>query len=72
MKPQSDEEKLFSFSLPKDFLPTLNYIMEVNVNSSGWMFNSLCEGIWKVGYINGRVIEEELHYEIFSVLMATR
>lgn len=33
---------------------------------------SLCEGIWKVGCINGRVIEEELHDEIFSVVMASR
>ncbi len=45
MKPQSDLEKLFSFSLPEDFLPTLNDKMEVNVNSAGWMFKSLCEGI---------------------------
>lgn len=61
MKPRSNWEKLFSFSLPKDFLPTLNYKVEVNVNSAGWMCKSLCEGIWKVGYINGKVIEEELH-----------
>lgn len=37
MKPWSNEEKLFSFSLPKDFLPTLNYKVEVNVNSAGGM-----------------------------------
>lgn len=39
----------------------LNCKVEVSVNSAGGMYKTLWEGIWKVGYINGRVIEEELH-----------
>lgn len=59
MKPRSNRDKLFSFSLPMDFLPTLNYKMEVNVNRAGWMCKKLYGGIWSAGFINGGVIEEE-------------
>lgn len=72
MKPRSNREKLLSFSLPMDFLPTLNYKMEVNVNRAGWMCKNLYGGIRKVGFINGGAIEEEFYDEIFSMLMAVR
>lgn len=55
-----------------DFLPTLDYKMEMNVNRAGWMRKNLCGGMRKVGFINGRVIEEALYDETFSMLMAER
>lgn len=69
MKPQSNQEKLFSFSLPVDFCPTLNHKMEVNVNRAGWTWKNLCGGIWRVGFINVTVTEEEFYDGILSMLM---
>lgn len=49
----------------------LNYKVDMNDNSAGLMCKSLCEGIWKVGYIN-RAIQEALNDYKFNVLMTVR
>lgn len=50
MKPRSNWEKLFSFSLPRDFLPMLNYKVEVNVNSADGIYKDLFILIYVKGY----------------------